>query len=98
MQALVHAASIMLAPASAGIAGPPENPHVIGHWQVHVEGQSESTLHGGVCCATQVFQLIETQLMLPPSQMFGGGIGGMGQAMLILVAYGGRLASWFGVH
>lgn len=81
-------ASTVLSPAPAGISTPPPPPQVIGHWQVHVEGQAEATVHGGVCCATHVFELTERQV-LPASQMIpdgkpesgGGRNGGTGTAL-----------------
>jgi hypothetical protein len=44
----------------------------VSHPQVHVDGQSESTLHGLVCGATHVFH--ETSVhVVPASQMEGIG-------------------------
>jgi hypothetical protein len=56
-QAFVHAAS--LGGFSLGPGGRSSIPevHVVGHWQVHVEGQSESTVQGGVCCDAQTFHV-----------------------------------------
>ncbi len=57
MQAFVHAASLEgVSFDPGGRAGSPVV-HVIGHWQVHVEGQSESTVQGGVCCDAQTFHV-----------------------------------------
>jgi hypothetical protein len=68
MQAFVHAASLALWSASADASGPEDGPisapppaQVAGHWQVHVEGQSESTVQGAVCCAAHVFHEIPKQ-------------------------------------
>jgi hypothetical protein len=96
--AFVHPASTLLSPASvAGISTPPP-PHVIGHWQVHVEGHSKATVHDdGVCCATHVFEVMERQV-LPGWQMGGmagkpesawgsnGGVGTALQGMVMLVS------------
>ncbi len=59
------------------------------HPHVHVEGQSESSLHAVVVGPTQVFHETEKQYCVPPSQMFGGGIGGIGHAAGAAVAYEG---------
>jgi hypothetical protein len=80
----------VLSPESEDVSGKLKPPHVVWHSHVHVEGQSESTVHGGVCSATHVFWVIERQV-LPASQMAGtpgGSKGGMGtalQGMVVLV-------------
>ena len=110
-QAVVHAASTVPWPAPGGSSTPLDPPHVTGHWQVHVDGQSESIAHAGVCCATHIFELMERQV-LPASQIAGtwngkpesgpGRNGGMGtslQGTVMLVWYGARTTvAWFGPH
>ncbi len=73
-QAFVHAPSTVPWPAPGGSATPLDPPHVIGHWQAHVEGQSESIAHAAVCCATHIFDVMERQV-LPASQIAGTGNG-----------------------
>src|SRR5579863_4728316 len=100
MQIIVHPASTTGVPG--GAASPP--PKVIWHPHVHVEGQSESVLHGPVCWATHEFHVTLVHV-LPASQMAGtagnpesagGRKGGSGTALhgiTVSVAYGGSLAS-----
>jgi hypothetical protein len=58
VHALVHPASTDVSLASTEISGGCGNPpQVVWHWHVHVDGQSESTVQGVVCCATHVFQV-----------------------------------------
>jgi hypothetical protein len=57
MQAFVHAASLGGFSFDPGGRAGMLVVHVIGHWQVHVEGQSESTVQGGVCCDAQTFHV-----------------------------------------
>jgi hypothetical protein len=52
VQAFVQPASTVLSPESEEVSGKATPPQVIWHSHVHVEGQSESTVHGGVCSAT----------------------------------------------
>jgi hypothetical protein len=78
----------------------------VSHPHVHVEGQSESTLHGPVCWAAQVFHDTLVQVV-PASQMEGIGkppraaspnaLSGVGTApheTVVTLAYEGSLASW----
>jgi hypothetical protein len=80
---------------------------LVSHPQVHVDGQSESLLHGVVCGAAQLFQ--ETSVhVVPASQMEKAGkpggapaspntVHGLGTALhgtVVTVAWGGWLASW----
>jgi hypothetical protein len=81
---------------------------LVSHPQVHVDGQSESPLHGVVCGGAQLVQ--ETSVhVVPASQMEGmagkpgGGpespntVHGLGTALhgtVVTMACGGWLASW----
>lgn len=102
MQVIVQPASTTVAPG--GGVNPPTGG--IWHPQVHVEGQSESALHGPVDWAKHEFH--ETLVhVLPASQMEGkeennpespagstpGGLGTSLHGITVSVAYGGSLAS-----
>jgi|HubBroStandDraft_4_1064222.scaffolds.fasta_scaffold35703_3 hypothetical protein len=64
MHAIVHPASTAGTPVGGGGTAL----HVVSHPHVHVEAQSESSLHGPVCRATHVFHVTLVQV-LPASQM-----------------------------
>jgi hypothetical protein len=101
MQASVHPASTADPPG-----GRARSPQFAWQPHVHVDGQSESTVHAPVCWAAHVFVLVSVHVV-PASQRAGmagkpesgGGTngGGMGTALhgtVVTVTYGGWLASW----
>jgi hypothetical protein len=85
MQVVVH---------SAGGRGTPQ--HGIWHPQVHVEGQSESTLHVPVCWAMHVFHVTSVQVLASQTKEGKGEAassnGVRGQGTVVMVSRG-KLAS-----
>ena len=83
MQAIVHPASASGVPGGEG-----NSVQVASHPHVHVEEQSESTLHVPVCWAMHVFHVTVVHVV-PASQMAGmaGGVGAALHGMVVTVSY-----------
>lgn len=99
-----HAASAAATRAGGAVAPPSDPPLVetsapIGQAQFHVAGQSVSTSHAPVGCATQVLHVMDEHVVafVGFKLTLGGATGGrtLAQGTLVAMAYGGTLA-WDG--
>jgi hypothetical protein len=97
----LHAAStavLLVGGALPPAARPPPavRPTCVAHAQFHVAGQSVSTLHAPVGCATHVLHVIEEHVLASVGfrLMLGGTTGGraLAQGTLVAMPYGGTLA------